>query len=473
LVEGEKIMLPEMQGEPGAAHDPVGGGHVAVGRAGVGPDIGVVMADEAATVVHNLGGVAAVLADAVEEAEEGLGEFAEIADFGGPVVHFGIDVDGVFAAPAGKIVLIPDALKGGRERAGAAGADEQIAAEVEEECVEIEIAVAFADAVETLIGGEFVGGGEGGRGVGEEVEFDAVEPRLIFSEVSGAQCSPAFGQRLRRVRTDVNGRVVFAEAGGRDEDEQDAVGVFDDERFAESSNGAALNLSADARGEAHAVFATRAAGHNEAGLFNGLHIVQKLIEIAGGRLAAEHDFEGELAGFVGAEVDGDDVVSSRSDVFAVEGDALVGIGDAGGGFVEVEFAAVIRRDFGGRVAEGEVQVAEGLVVTHAIGDAGKGFSGEILRGGELAVEEEPANPREALECIGVLPIARAAVPEGIFVELDAFVGEIAEDHRAKFSAAEGQGAVPVAAGGFAIPEFPKRGLRHAYTLARTTEPREG
>nr|GFD48564.1 hypothetical protein [Tanacetum cinerariifolium] len=48
-------------------------------------------------------------------------------DFGGPVVHFGVDVHRVLAVPGALELVVPDALQVGRLPARLRRADEQIA----------------------------------------------------------------------------------------------------------------------------------------------------------------------------------------------------------------------------------------------------------------------------------------------------------------------------------------------------------
>ena len=96
----ELVVPPEVLAEPGSADGPDAVVRVVDG-CGAAPEVEVVVEDPSAGVVVDLGGAAAGLGDLFEGVEEGLVAFAEIADFGGPVVHFGIDVDGVLAFPGG------------------------------------------------------------------------------------------------------------------------------------------------------------------------------------------------------------------------------------------------------------------------------------------------------------------------------------------------------------------------------------
>ena len=123
-------MFPEMEGEPGPAHQPVGGAHVAVGRAGIGPDVGVVVDDEAAAAIHFLRGGSSGFREALKQVEERRVAIAETTNFGGPIVHLRVDVDRVFCPPSWSEILIPEALEVGGETAGTAGGDQEVASVV-------------------------------------------------------------------------------------------------------------------------------------------------------------------------------------------------------------------------------------------------------------------------------------------------------------------------------------------------------
>ena len=83
------------------------------------------------------------------------------------------------------------------------------------------------------------------------------------------------------------------------------------------------------------------------------------------------------------------------------------------------------------------------------------FIGEVLGFLLFSVEEELADFRQefhrALVGVGV----GLAGPDGVFVELDALVGDAAEDHGAEVAVADGQGFAPIG-GGLVIPQHPLR-----------------
>ncbi len=82
-----------------------------------------------------------------------LGALGEGAGFGQPVVHLGVDVDGVVAAPGGAHMWVPDALEVGRGAARAGAADEEVAAVLEKEGVKPRVVGPLADGAEPREGG--------------------------------------------------------------------------------------------------------------------------------------------------------------------------------------------------------------------------------------------------------------------------------------------------------------------------------
>lgn len=80
-------------------------------------------ATQPAGAVIFLGGDGAGFLQRLDEREEGLGEIAEAADFGGPIVHLDVYVEVPVGVPRGLDFLGPDPLE---IRGEAAGADEEM-----------------------------------------------------------------------------------------------------------------------------------------------------------------------------------------------------------------------------------------------------------------------------------------------------------------------------------------------------------
>ena len=105
-----EIMLPEVGGEPGAArgeHAPGG----AVHGSGDAPEVGIVVGHPTLAAIHLLSRLRTRLTQVADHREEGLLCLCEIAYQRRPVVHLGIDVDGVFRVPWGIHLVVPHTLE--------------------------------------------------------------------------------------------------------------------------------------------------------------------------------------------------------------------------------------------------------------------------------------------------------------------------------------------------------------------------
>ena len=109
----ELIVLPKVRGKPSATtgiHAPRSSIH----GSGNTPEVGVVVSHPTTATIHHLRRLGARFAQVTNHREERLCSLAEVADLGGPIVHLGVDVDGVFAVPRSILLVVPDALQVGR-----------------------------------------------------------------------------------------------------------------------------------------------------------------------------------------------------------------------------------------------------------------------------------------------------------------------------------------------------------------------
>ncbi len=120
----------------------------------------------------------------------------QVRRLGRPVVHLGVDVDGVVAAPRRTQVRIPDALQVGRRPSGAGRADEQVSAVLVVERLEPGIDRAGGVLAQPPIGRERV------LRPAAEIQRDAAEQRSIVGDVRAAQ---AF-ERAPRKAVETRGR---------------------------------------------------------------------------------------------------------------------------------------------------------------------------------------------------------------------------------------------------------------------------
>jgi hypothetical protein len=103
-----------------------------------------------------------------------------------PVVHLGVDIDGVLAAPRRGHAFVPDALQICRLRPGPRAGNEQIAPVLEIERRKTGV-VAGAEPAHALVGRHALRG--------SEIEGDAIEELSIVAKVRGAQRLDALARR--------------------------------------------------------------------------------------------------------------------------------------------------------------------------------------------------------------------------------------------------------------------------------------
>ena len=170
-IAGIEIVPPQVLAEPCATRGP----HAprSVHRSGGAPNVGIVVQAPTAGAIHRTGGLATGLRHLACHADEGLVQFAQMGHLGGPIVHLGIDIGGVLAAPRRRYVFVPNALQIGSLTPGLRAGDEQIASELEVEFHKLRV-VTGGKLFHALVCGKI----HGGRGT--QVETHTVEVVLIL-----------------------------------------------------------------------------------------------------------------------------------------------------------------------------------------------------------------------------------------------------------------------------------------------------
>ncbi|MNC26098.1 hypothetical protein D3C75_742160 [compost metagenome] len=137
FIPAEGVMLPQMLGQPDAAHRPECPGRIAfpvmAGRGRMPPDVGIVMSRPAAGPVVYGSSPRAVLREPADQRQQRLMAFSQVADLRRPVVHLGIDVKGIIAAPRRPGGGIPDALQVGRLCARPGAGNEKVTSVLEQQ----------------------------------------------------------------------------------------------------------------------------------------------------------------------------------------------------------------------------------------------------------------------------------------------------------------------------------------------------
>ena len=216
FVAVELIAVPQVGAQPRAAARPHARIREVNGASGA-PEIGVVVGDPTARAIHLLGGPRAGHGKVFHHRNEWLHAFAEVARFRRPVVHFGVDVDGVFALPRWIHAFIPQPLQVGRLGAGTRRTDQQIAAILEIQRGKLRI-VAVVKIPDPFVGGQFHGL------AGPQIKGHALEQPLVLLRVRSEQLVEfflggsgdlAFDDGFR-ITADI--LVIFVARGRRDQD---------------------------------------------------------------------------------------------------------------------------------------------------------------------------------------------------------------------------------------------------------------
>ena len=133
----EGVVLPEVLRQPRAAHRPRRPDRVAFAEAadrrGLPPQVRVVMRRPAAGAVVDARGRRTRGGEFADHLQQRLVTFGQVGGLGRPVVHLGVDVDRVVAAPGGAHLVVPQSLQVGRLRPRTAAGDEEIPAVLEQQ----------------------------------------------------------------------------------------------------------------------------------------------------------------------------------------------------------------------------------------------------------------------------------------------------------------------------------------------------
>ena len=433
-------MGPQVRGQPGAAvgvHAPEG----AVHGTRDAPEVRVVVRHPAVAVIHlprsNRAGFRQVL-DHPEEGDEGLVEAAHV---GGPVVHLGVDVDRVLAVPRGHHLVVPDALEVRRLAAGLGGADQQVAAVIEDQGHHAHV-IAVLEGRLALVRrqGRIRAGVQLDGAAAVLLAVGGLVPReeLLVGELRGG------GQARLRGGGLVAGNVVIIDVIRR--------GVHQQGHVRRAGNGQLLVLG----GHFSVTDDLRAAlGREPPGNALVLHTLDArherlpLCRNLEGELAILREGEGQCALLAGVQPDDEGAVAQRGERAPRVADAVRREADPRDGAGQVQVAAVVL-DLLRHVLEMHPEAAQ-REEPLAVRAGNELFVDQRLRFLLASRVDELADLVEVLERRLAVVVVRGTAPEGGFVQLDGLVGDAAEHHRGHLAVAEGQGFEPPAGRGV-IPQ---------------------
>ncbi len=445
-VEVVLVVLPEVRAQPGAARGPQAPQR-AVDRRGGPPQVGVVMANPAARAVHAMRGHRPRNREILDHPDQRLDALGEGGDLGRPIVHLGVDVDRVLAAPGRRDLVVPYALEVGGLAAGARRRDQQVAAIVEIKRGERRV-VRIARLPDAQVGGKIR------RGRAAEIDSDApIEAAMLRGRRVGDR-REAFGQRggdpgacaLVGLTADV---VEAPIAGGHGYEQHQFVSVLNHQRIAFAGHPSA----------AHDRFQPRLETQRAGDIAVRVVVPRQDEGVAAfgcGLPALEGAGEGQAAGnrtaSVRAQPHRDHLVDRRGQHLAAIARVRRGeIGDGDRG-IEIERTSVVLRRRRGDLGHFDQQAADGLVCRLDQRPRHHPFVGEGFGLGVAVAEDELAEPLHAGRGFRIDRIIRPAGPQGVLVQLQPLGDGSAEHHGAHAAVADRQCLDP-RRGRSAIPQF--------------------
>ena len=175
-IAGVFVAIPQRQRQPRAA----GGPHTplrSVDRSGRAPEIGVVMRHPTAGAVHLARRSRAGDREIRHHRRQWIHRLGQVGRERRPVVHLGVDVDGVLAAPRRRHALVPEALQVCRLRTRPRAGNQQVAAVLEVERGETGI-LPIGERTHALVGRRVLRR--------PELECHPVEQLPVIADVRGA-----------------------------------------------------------------------------------------------------------------------------------------------------------------------------------------------------------------------------------------------------------------------------------------------
>ena len=315
-------------------------------------------------------------------------------------------------------------------------------------------------------------GGEIGGVRSPEIDRRPAEQLLILGDVTGPELLVRGPLGVLEVppgdRLVIAGDVGVVDVAGADRDQQrDAVCGGDRELPAGARDLASLGERSCEHEEPHR------AGDAPVVAGDAVERHGRLIRARAARLlrTVEAPRERDRAGRLRGEPHRDHLVGGARDDLAPARHSTGDVAERRRRGLEVELAPVVRATT--RLRERELQVADRLVGELARRVPEHRLVGEALGLTPLVVEHELLDLAQRPGALGVRVVVRPAGPDGVLVELQGLVLDVAVHHRAEPAVADRQGAQPVAAGRLVVPQPQISGPRIAQPLGggRSARPR--
>ena len=455
-------MLPEVGGQPGAAHRPVRPAGVAGAEAhgrGHGPDVGIMTGVPAPRgAIQALGDRGPVPAEIPHKAQQDLMHLGETGRLGGPVVLLQVDVDGVIAAPRRIHAFVPQALQVRRDPFRPGRGDQQVSSILIVK--RFQFRVRFAEVRVTL---ELDVGGKDADGVRRraQVDGDAVEKSLVIGFMPGQE--PGETGRLRGSEIRIGHRLVGlsfphrilvepVETAGVDHIQGRFAHALEFQDAIPERQGSALDIGGKGRPEMDAPLRVIPVffGADEVlrviagiGMPGGITVHGQSF-LRGRYRMGQFRFQADagIQGLFRNDVQDDDRIGRGDERLAAENGAVPQVGSRGDGPGDVQRTHVIR-DGRGIVVDPERSQRHVCLAEMPLQAALKLFGSPVI----LSVEGFP----HGLQGLGGLrsgarrnevrmlhALVRLAGPKGDVVQGDMLVDRIAIDHGAQAAVAQRQ-----------------------------------
>ncbi len=411
-----------------------------------------------------------------DEIQQRLVQLGEIGGLGGPVVHLRVDVQRPVRTPRRAHVFVPDALQVRRLRARAAARDQQVAAVLEQQLDQPRV---FRAVRGDPFVGRLVRARRGATLKGTQLASSCRSTRSSSVRVSAMCASRSAVHDFVRVGVERGGceRSRGSRAGSVGERSKPLKLVAAATSTIASVAPATCRPSRSMRAWPPPFSVTSSMrGESHSGIRAGVVVDHGLVAIVVVRIDVrrcasvqhaacsklsravaerrrEPRAERQEAGTIGREAQRDDLIRMAGDRFAGVGDAADRILHRRDARAEIQRAAIAAADVA--VREGDVEIAERQIRLRV---GAERLLRERVGFDVLARGDQAAQFRQDLLRLRVVPILRAARPERVFVQLEAFAADAAEDHGAEAAVADRKCFHPARCG-TPIPERQRAVLR--------------
>ena len=443
LITGEQVVLPQVLSQP----SPSGRPHASrrkVHRAGNAPQVGIVMRHPSATFIHVAGGLGTRHRQVFQHGEQRLVHLAQVGHLCRPIVHFRVNVDGVFAVPRRVRTAVPNALQIGGLPAGLRRGYQQITPVLEQQGGQrlILTLLEVADTHISFLLGSFIG-----LSIAQS-QLHPVEQAFVIGHMVFQRLFVGHLHGLREITFRPGSRIAAH------------IMVVHEIRSCRDIQSSFL-CSGHFQGVARSLhFAVRHDLHTAFRPQRGLHPFLVTALAKDGQLAAFclhlmgqrsfiADAESQGTRLAGLHSHDDHAVGERSESRAGIVHPIHFIACGGRGIGNVQITIIIC----GLVMAGEIQkqIAHGHI-THAMFPCKEIGIHQVLCIPILILEYQLPHDRKHVTCILIVIVIRPSGPKRLFIELELLTCRTAIHHRPHAGITDGKGIRPIT-GRLTVPQL--------------------